>query len=72
MMDFLKYGLEHEKSGSRPQRMIARCLLEIEKRRADRFEKRLNKKQIPISESSEETDALLAEIRERIRREESL
>lgn len=61
-MDFLEYGLKHAKSTSKLQRIVARCLLKIEIWKADRYEARLNKKQIPLPEDPDGTDDLLQAI----------
>ena len=66
-MDFLKYGLENKKSKSKLRRFIAECLLEIERRRADWYEARLDRKQLSIPDIPEETDAMLQTIWTRIR-----
>lgn len=67
-MDFLKYGLEHEESNSRFQRAVARCLLRIEKCMADRYERRLIRRQIAVSLDQKETETLLAATWEEIKR----
>ncbi len=68
-MDFLKYGMKYKNSSSKMQRLVAKYILEIEKRKADHYEARLNKKQIVISQTPEEVAALFQSIRNEIARE---
>ena len=65
-MNFLEYGMEYKKSKSKLRRFIAECLLKVEKRRADYYEARLNKRQFSIPDSPAETDAMLRSIWSRI------
>ena len=67
-MDFLEYGMRYEKSDSKMQRMVAKCLLAIEKRRADLYEERLNRSQPEFCMSPEETAALYCSVQEKIAR----
>ena len=67
-MDFLEYGMRYEKSDSRLQRMVAKSLLAIEKRRADLYEEYLNKTQPEFRMSPEETAALYRSVQEKIAR----
>lgn len=69
-MNLLKYGMEHEKNGSKIQRIAAKCMLKLEMWRADRYEALLNRKKIPIPEEPEETAAMLQAIREQAARTE--
>lgn len=65
-MDFLKYGMQNEKSESLIRRMLARGMLAAEKKRADLCEISLSKKEISFPDGPEENAALLAKIREQI------
>lgn len=65
-MDFLKYGIENEKSDSRFRSWVARGILTLAKKHADWYEARLNKKQISFPDSPEEDEVMLQKIRERI------
>lgn len=60
--DLLKYGSKHAKSASKLQRIVAGCMLKIKIWKADRYEDRLNKKQIRIPEDPDGTDDLLQAI----------
>ncbi len=65
-MDLLRFGLENRRSRSRLKKWLAGGLLELEKRRADCYEARLNRKKIAVPDSPEETETMLRSIWERI------
>ncbi len=67
-MNILEYGMKYENSNSKMRRIVAKCILEIEKRRADLCEVRMNKKQITVSQNPEEAAAMLQSIRNQIAR----
>lgn len=66
MADFLKFGMQNEKSKSLFHRMLAKGVLAAEKKKADLYEAYLNKKQFSFPDAPEEDAALLKKIREQI------
>lgn len=66
MMNILEYGMKYKNSSSKMRRIVAKCILEIEKRRADHCEARMNRKQKLVSQNSEEAAAMLRSIRDQI------
>lgn len=64
-MDFLEFGMKNEHSSSCIRRIVAKAVLSSEKRRADKYEKALDKKNIPLPDDMDDA-ALLAEIWDKI------
>lgn len=68
-MNLLDFGMKYEKSRLRPLRTIAEMALWIERKRADRYERRLEKKRIIFPHDAAQDDLMLDQIKERILRE---
>jgi hypothetical protein len=66
-MNFLEFGIQNENSTVLPRRILARVLLEWEKKRADLCEFYVNHKKITFPDGPEENAALLRAIEEQIR-----
>ncbi|MFR8547520.1 MAG: hypothetical protein ACLVEV_02680 [Lachnospiraceae bacterium] len=69
-MDLLKFGMEYEKSKSKLVRAAAKKALEIEIKRADRYEAYLRKKDLSFPDGPEQDAALFAKIQEELGRQE--
>lgn len=65
-MDLLEYGMKNEKSASPLRRKLARGILELEKKKADRYEEMISRKQISFPDGPWQDEMLLRRIRERI------
>lgn len=68
-MDLLEYGINNKDSESVIKRTIARQVLAWEKKRADFYEARLEKEEIHIPDTPEETEELFRKICEKIEEE---
>ncbi len=68
-MNLLDFGMKYEKSRSRPLRIIAGMALWIERKRADHYERRLEKKKIIFPNDAAQDDFMLDQIKERILQE---
>jgi hypothetical protein len=66
MMNFMKFGMQNEKSESFIRRTLARWILAAEKKRADLTENWLIRKQIQVPEKTGDEDALLKKIQAQI------
>ncbi len=62
-MDFLEYGIKNENSRLPHRRLLAKALLAYEKRRADRYEARLEK--MPFEMPEEDGEEMLKRILEK-------
>ena len=65
-MNLLEFGMKYENSDSGMLRFVAKHILAVEMRRADRCEARLNKTQAAFRRDPEETAALFQSIQNRI------
>ena len=68
-MDLLEFGLRNRESDSAVKRKLAEAALEIVKKQADLYEKRLEKEEISFPD--EDTEVLMNRIREEIEKESS-
>lgn len=69
-MNLLDFGMKYEKSRSRLLRKAAQAALRIEMKRADRCERRLEKKEIFFPDDAAQAAALFEQIKARIADEE--